>query len=586
VSAAPALPRGPWSAAIEERLRRLDAERFGARLAARDPTLWGPDPARQRVAANRLGWLDSPARMRAETPALAGFAREVAAAEGDPHVVLLGMGGSSLAPEVLSLVFGPRDGGLPLTVLDDTGPAAVRAVATARDPGRTLFIVSSKSGGTVEVASFEKYFHEWVRAARGADGATGAGRAFVAITDPGSPLEDLAARRGYRRVFLNAPDIGGRYSALSYFGLVPGALLGLDLDALLASAAREAATLDGAAREQPGLLLGAALGELALAGRDKLTLLLDPAFAPFGSWIEQLVAESTGKDGRGIVPVVDEPLAGPERYGADRVFVTMTLAAHSREGEPALAALERAGHPVLRWSLESPLELGGEFLRWEIATATAGAVLGVDPFDEPNVTEAKQATREALDAWLAEGRFPTREAVARRGDRAAYAPAAAAADLGRRAGDPADVGAWARALLSLARPGDYVALLAYLQRTPGRHQRLEQLRVASRAMTGCATTLGYGPRYLHSTGQLHKGGADTGLFLLLTADDEGDEIPIPGERYGFGALRFAQAAGDHLVLERRGRRVVRLHLGANVEESLDALIETLGDPALGRAPRT
>ena len=586
MSTAPVLARGPWSGPIDERLRQLDAQRFGARLAARDPTLWGEDPGRRQVAANRLGWLESPALMRGATPALSAFAG--AAAGSSTHVVLLGMGGSSLAPEVLSLVFGPGAGALPLTVLDDTGPAAVRAVAAAHDPARTLFLVSSKSGGTIEVASFEKYFHEWVLAALGVEGAGGAGGRFVAITDPGSPLEDLAARRGYRRAFLNPADIGGRYSALSYFGLVPAALLGIDLDLLITSAAREGAPLGaGPAAEHPGVARGAALGELARAGRDKLTLVLDPAIAPFGSWVEQLVAESTGKDGRGILPVVDEPLAGPALYGADRVFVALSLAGRPPVAEAALGALERAGHPVVRWALDSPADLGAEFLRWEIATATAGAVLDVDPFDEPNVTEAKQATRAALDAWLASGRFPVVDPVARTGDRAAYAPADRAAELRALAGDAGDVAAWARALLGLAGPGDYVALLAYVQRTPSRHRQLERLRSAARAMTRCATTLGYGPRYLHSTGQLHKGGAANGLFLLLTADDEGGEIPIPGERYGFGALRFAQAAGDHQVLERRGRRVVRVHLGADVEGSLDALIETVtaADPALGRAPR-
>jgi hypothetical protein len=429
-------------------------------------------------------------------------------------------------------------------VLDDTSPAAVRAVTRAHDMKRTLFVVSSKSGGTIEVTSFERHFYEQVQAAR----AARAGESFVAITDPGTPLDALARSRGYARVFANPPDIGGRYSALSYFGLVPAALIGADVKRLLAGAAEEAGLADSAG--PPGVALGAALGELARAGRDKLTLVLAPAIGHLGVWIEQLIAESTGKDGRGIVPVADEPLAPPGAYGADRVFVAIGIGPAPATDE-RLDALERAGHPVLRWSRASATDLGAEFMRWEIATATAGAVLGVDPFDEPNVAEAKEATRATLDRFLASGRFALPPDTA---------PGAVAG------------------LLDRARPGDYFAILAYLHRTPGIHERLTRLRLAARDRARLATTLGYGPRYLHSTGQLHKGGPDTGLYLVLTAE-EGDDVPILGERYGFAALRHAQAAGDLEVLGRHGRRVAHLHLEGALEPALDRLIAGLATAA-------
>ena len=565
------LALGAFAPAVEARLDRLDAERFGARLWARDTALWGDDPAHRKVAANRLGWLTVAGTMRGETPALRAFAGEIRDA-GFTRAVLLGMGGSSLAPEMLAATFGASGGGLPLTVLDNTSPAAVRAVQAANDPARTLFIVSSKSGGTLEVASFEKYFFAQVASVLGER----AGRSFVAITDPGTKLESLATARGYRRTFSNPPDIGGRYSALSHFGMVPAALLGIDLDALLASATAEgrAAESAGAAREVPGVVIGAALGELALGGRDKLRLVLGPEIAALGGWVEQLIAESTGKQGCGIVPVAEEELGDPELYGADSVFVAVAVRPPEAQTERRLRALAAAGHPVLRWTLPGLEPLGAEILRWEIATATAGAVLGVDPFDEPNVTEAKVATQAVLEEYLSEGGFPPGYALANAGGLEVEAPVSIADALEPRLADPRDPAAWAAALLGMARTGDYVALCAYVHRTPERHERLQRLRLACRAASRLATTLGYGPRFLHSTGQLHKGGPNAGLFLQLTAD-EGPELPIPGERYGFGALRRAQAAGDYEVLERGRRRLMRVHLGADVESGLDRLIAAM-----------
>lgn len=554
-------------AAHERRLTTLGIQHFATRLWAHDATLWGDDPAHRAVAANRLGWLDSPAKMRDSIDDLRAFAAEVVEF-GFTHVVLLGMGGSSLAPEVLRRTFGVATEGLELTVLDNTSPAAVCAIDRSHDPKRTLFVVSSKSGGTIEVSSFEKHFFEWVSAVRGAS----AGQSFVAITDPHTSLEVLAGNRGYRRTFLNPPDIGGRYSALSFFGMVPAALIGADLDAVLAAALDEAERSGPKvpARSSPGIALGAALGELALAGRDKLTLLLGGGLEPLGVWIEQLVAESTGKNGRGIVPVADEPLAGPEAYGDDRVFVSIHAGARNPATDSKLDALERAGHPVLRATRASVDELGGEFLRWEIATATAGAVLKVDPFDEPNVSEAKQTTQAQLKYFLDHGAFVEPTPVST-GNPVAYAPAATAEMLIPRLEGNTSATAWVAALLSLAKSGDYFAVLAFLYRTPERHEKLERLRLAARSATRLATTLGYGPRFLHSTGQLHKGGPNTGIFLQITGE-EGEDVPIPGERYGFAALRHAQANGDYEVLERRGRRLMRVHLGTDMDRGLDDLI--------------
>ncbi len=561
------LDLGADDARVHARIAALRAEDFHHRLAAADVSLWGDDPLRRHIVGTRLGWLASPASMRDRAAEFTAFADEVAA-QGFTRVLLLGMGGSSLAPEVLARSFGVQPGGLPLAVLDDTSPAAVRAAAASHDPAHTLVVVASKSGGTLEVSSFEKAFYARAQGALGER----AGQAFVAITDPGTVLESHARAKGYRRVFTNPADIGGRYSALSCFGLVPGALLGLDTAALCRAALSEFAALahDGGA----ALVLGAALGELSLAGRDKLTLVLAPELAPLGVWIEQLVAESTGKESRGVVPVDGERLSDPGSYGKDRVFVAISMGAFPDGTTLALDRLVAAGHPVLRWQRSHLDELGAEFLRWEIATAIAGAVLGVNPFDEPNVSEAKAATKTVLQQVATLGQFPVHEPRALDGSLALHAPPSVAVE-------GADVRAWAGAFLRLLGPGYYAAVLAYLHRTPARHATLERLRHALRAGTRAATTLGYGPRYLHSTGQLHKGGPHSGVFLELTAED-GDAV-IPGESYGFAVLRDAQAAGDYEVLVAHGLRVVQVHLGGDPDAGLTRLTEAFEAAAAERA---
>jgi glucose-6-phosphate isomerase len=561
------LELGTFAGKVKARLESLRADGFHRRLLACDDSLWGADAQRRHVASDRLGWVTAPAAMRGRAAEFTAFAAEVASA-GFTRVLLLGMGGSSLAPEVLARTFGVRPGGVPLTVLDDTSPASVRAAVAASDPEHTLVLVASKSGGTIEVSSFERVFFSRAQSVLGAN----AGRSFVAITDPGTALEAQAKSKHYRRAFTNPADVGGRYSALTCFGLVPAALLGIDIAALCGEALveRDAFARDGG----DALQLGAALGELALAGRDKLTLVLSPELASLGVWIEQLVAESTGKEGRGILPVEGERTTEPGAYGNDRVFVAVSLGVMPAATTKALDALAAAGHPVLRWTRDRLEEVGAEFLRWEIATAVAGAVLGVNPFDEPNVAEAKAATRTVLQEVASNGNFPVREPRARDGALAVYAPATVAL-----AGD--DARAWAGAFVRLLGPGDFAAVLAYTQRTPARHASLDRLRHALRAGSRAATTLGYGPRYLHSTGQLHKGGPHTGVFLEITTE-EGDE-PIPGEAYGFRVLRDAQAAGDYDVLSAHGLRVARVHVSGDAEVGIARLADAFEAAIAARA---
>ena len=557
--------------ALEARLAKLDSDHFGAKLAKREAGLWGSASGRKQVAQHRLGWLTAPALLRAEAGALREFA-SATRSSGFTQALVLGMGGSSLAPEVLARSIETRQGAIPLAVLDNTSPAAVETALASHDPATTLVVVSSKSGTTLEVSSFEQATFEWVRGVAG----DRAGYSFVAITDPGTPLEQLARTRGYRRLFTNPEDIGGRYSALSFFGMVPAALMGLDLDLLLDGAIEEIEGLGPktSAAGNHGLWLGAALGELALAGRDKITLILPHPLEALGGWIEQLLAESTGKEGRGLIPVDGEPLGSPDSYGGDRVFVVTTIGAPSNELAHSLAELEAAGHPVLQWSLPSTLDLGAEFVRWEIATAVAGAVLDVNPFDEPNVAEAKQATRDLLDRRPKDGGLPAPEPAAVRDDFAVAAPPETAEALRPLVADAGDPFSWVAALPSLLERGDYFALLAFLNPTHDRTAALQAVRQAVQRSSRAATTLGYGPRFLHSTGQLHKGGPNRGVFLQVVGQ-EGDR-PIPQEPFGFGTLQRAQALGDFQVLAAHGRRVLRLDLGGRIEPGLDRLVQALG----------
>ena len=543
---------GDVGAAVEARLARFAGERFAARLWEADAKLWKPEDAHhQGLIAGALGWLTVFDDVRDQIDGLCEFLGELRA-DGYRHAVLLGMGGSSLAPEVLTRVLDGEPDCLELTVLDSTDPAAVAAVEASVDLERTLFIVASKSGGTTETASFHAHFYDRLRELEGEH----AGHHFVAITDEDTSLQRQALEQDFRAVFVNPSDIGGRYSALSFFGLAPALFAGLDIEKVLDGARRMAAgcAADVPAGENPALVLGAQLGELALAGRDKLTLVTPSRLAPLGAWVEQLVAESTGKEGAGILPVDLEPLGPPEAYGDDRVFVVVGLAGESVDDE-RLAALEAAGHPVLRHELAEPHDIGGEFLRWELATAAAGAVLGIDPFDQPNVQESKDNTKALLKAYAEDGELPQE---ATDGERFAYP----AHDSG--------LGAALAALLDRAGPGEYLAIQAFIRPDPVGWETLQRLRLALRDRLRIATTLGYGPRYLHSTGQFHKGGPARGLFLQVIGHDP-DDVTVPGQPYSFGVLKRAQARGDLAALRARGKPVMRVCLGDDVGAGLERL---------------
>ncbi len=513
---------------VEDALARLNEGDVVRRIWARDHTAWKPRPDE---IANRLGWLDAPADMRPLVPGLTAFADSVRA-DGFRDVVLLGMGGSSLGAEVLRATLGNRDGYPALLVLDSTVPAAVRAVSETIDAERTLFVVSSKSGTTVEPNVLYRHFR--TLADRGTN--------FAAITDAGTPLAALGGRDGFRETFLNAGDIGGRYSVLSHFGLVPAALAGIDVEKLLSRAEAMADRCGNAdAASNPGASLGAAMGAHALAGRDKLTLVTSPRIGSFGLWAEQLVAESLGKEGVGIVPVCGEPLRHPSFYGHDRLFVHLRLDGDAnREADTFVDAVGSAGHPVVRIGLADAYDLGAEFFRWEFATAVAGSMLGVNPFFQPDVGLAKERTDALLAEYAASGRLP---------------------DTGSLTLDD---------VASLAGPGRYVAIVAFVEQTPETDAALAALRSAFMDRYRVATTAAYGPRFLHSTGQLHKGGPDSGLFVQLTARRE-DDLPVPGEPYTFGTLVDAQALGDLAALQERDRPVARVQLGPDLVADIGRL---------------
>jgi transaldolase/glucose-6-phosphate isomerase len=527
---------GAIDGAVTTRLAQLEQQAVVRRIAEKDAGLWKANGSVEKEIRDRLGWLQVADRMEERVPELDGLRKELIG-EGFTDVVLMGMGGSSLAPEVFRQTFGAPKGALDVHVLDTTDPAAISALEQSIDLKKSVFIVASKSGTTLETLSHYQYFFQ----------KTGQrAQQFIAITDPGTPLADEAYRRGFRKTFLNPPDIGGRYSALSYFGLVPAALGGVDLGSLLDRAATmmHACSPSVPAGENPGAWLGAVFAEAARVGRDKITIIAPPPVQSFGIWAEQLIAESTGKEGKGLVPVADEALGPPEVYGNDRLFVRLaldtpspTLPTGGRE-EDAWQRLAKAGHPVVTLKLKDPLALGAEFFRWEYAIAVAGAILGINVFDQPNVQEAKDLTKQVLS----EGNPPTvGEGIRWAGQQGSTLDAAV------------------QALLAQVRPGDYVALLAYIAPSAEHDRALTAIRLAIRDKYRVATTVGYGPRYLHSTGQLHKGGPNTGVFLQLVGDDPKD-IPIPGQTFSFGVLKQAQALGDFQALRNHGRRVLRVQV--------------------------
>ncbi len=537
---------------------RLEQDRFADALWQRRLDVWTSDHAVQAKIGNRLGWLDTPGLITSNLARLRSFADAVAH-EPLSDVVLLGMGGSSLAPEVLRQVLGQRSSGPRFSMLDSVDPDAVRA--RMGSAATSLFLFASKSGSTIEPNVMAAEAQERLRQA----GVTAWGTRFVAITDPGTDLHRRAQAQSFRDVFVNPADIGGRYSALSFFGMVPAALLGVDLEALLAAArAMENACRSTTVADNPGLALGAFMAAGALAGRDKLTLLVPDRLASFGLWVEQLVAESTGKQGKGIVPIAGE--TRDARFGSDRIAVAVNVGDEQPDAT-MLAQAKQASLPLVTLQMSALTDIGAEFFRWEVATATAGFLLGINPFDEPNVQQAKDATRALLDVYQRQGRLPVGEAHASTDGATATLSTAAVDGL---------QGESAFTFLNVLQQGDYFGLLAYLPPDDAAFDPvLRDFRMRVAARTGCATMFGYGPRYLHSTGQLHKGGANNGVFLVITAA-AADDLPVPGERFSFGVLEMAQAIGDFQSLDRTGRRAMHLHLPRRDAGFLSRVLSMIG----------
>ena len=544
------------------------------RLWARDATLWtDSDEARW------LDWLTAPTDQLKEIADLQAFAGEILDA-GIRDVVLLGMGGSSMAPEVLRETFGAAVGYPDLKVVDSTDPAQVRSVEQAVDLARTLFIVASKSGSTLEPNILKAYFYQRVVETVGASQAPSH---FVAITDPGSDLEDAASVAGFRRIFLGRPEIGGRFSALSNFGLVPAALLGVDLprfmDRTLEMVA--ACSAETAVADNPGLVLGSILGSAANLGRDKLTLIASPGVASIGAWLEQLVAESTGKQGKAIIPLDGESVEGPAAYGDDRLFVYLRLeTAADAYQDQAVARLEQAGQPMVRIDIEDVYNLGQEWFRWEVATAVSGALMQINPFDQPDVEASKIETRKLTTAYEVDGSLPEETPLAEGGGLALYTDAENAAALKGIAGEQAGVADYLAAHLGRIEARDYLALLAYLPRNEIHDYPLQAMRHLIRATWKVATCVGFGPRFLHSTGQAYKGGPNSGVFLQITCDDATD-LAVPGHDYTFGVVKAAQARGDFEVLAERKRRALRVHLGKDTVQGLQQLWRLVEQAAAG-----
>ncbi len=529
-----------------------------------DASLWtGTDEAKW------MGWLDITAQQIAHSDKLQAAVADVKK-ENFTDILLLGMGGSSLCPDVLAMTFGKIAGFPQLHVLDSTDPAQVKAAENKVNLARTLFIVSSKSGTTLEPNIFKQYFFERVKQAIGADKA---GSRFIAITDPGSKMQQVAETDHFRHIFPGLPSIGGRYSALSNFGVVPGALMGLDMSRFLARTQEmvEACGAGVPVEQNPGAQLGIVLGTAARSGRDKLTLIASPGISALGAWLEQLVAESTGKQGKGIVPVDREDLGPAEVYGNDRMFAYVRLeSAPDKAQDAKVAALEQAGQPVVRIPLGDIYDLGQEFFRWEIATAIVGSIIQINPFNQPDVEASKIATRNLTTEYEKTGSLPAEKPVLEDGGIKLFTDAVNADALAKAAGSDKTLLGYLRAHIRRAGAGDYFALLAYIEMNARHEALLQKLRLALRDRKRVATCLEFGPRFLHSTGQAYKGGPNSGVILQITCDDAAD-LPVPGQTYTFGVVKAAQARGDFQVLAERGRRALRVHLGKDLAAGLERL---------------
>ena len=538
------------------------------RFWQRDASLWTGDDE-----AKWLGWLDIVEEQVAQQDQLQKIAKEVQQ-RSFQHVLLLGMGGSSLCPEVLRKTFGRITHFPTLHVLDSTDPAQVKSFEHLIDIPKTLFVVSSKSGSTLEPNIFKQYFFERTKQAVG---AVKVGSHFIAITDPGSKMQQVAEADRFLHVFFGRPSIGGRYSALSNFGMIPAAVIGIDTKKFLAQAAEmvRACGPDATVEQNPGAALGMILGAAAKAGRDKVTIITSPGISDLGAWLEQLLAESTGKVGKGIIPVDREALSTADVYGDDRVFVYVRLESGADTDQDAkVAAIEKAGHPVVRIALADSYDLGAEFFRWEVATAVAGAIIGINAFNQPDVEASKIATRSLTSEYEKNGSLPAETPVVEDDGVKLFADEINAAELAKASGGDATLAGYLKAHLRRIKPGDYFAVLAYVQMNTEHEQSLQAIRHAVRDSKRVATCLGFGPRFLHSTGQAYKGGPNSGVFLQITCDDS-VELPVPGQKYTFGVVKAAQARGDLQVLAERGRRALRVHLGSNLKAGLAGLLSAV-----------
>jgi glucose-6-phosphate isomerase len=550
---------GNYNAMVADALAEARHDNVVQRIWSKDTSLWKAEEPHQKIIRNSLGWLNVASETHAVADDLIDFADQIRGPGGFTHVMLCGMGGSSLCPEVIRQTFGHQSGYPKLLVLDSTDPDVVASFAHQIDIDHCLFIIASKSGTTTEPLVFYKYWYEQV-----AQRMRDPGQSFVAITDPGTRMVEMATEDKFRRIFLNRPDIGGRYSALTYFGMVPAAIMGVDIRTILSRAQEmmRACFAEAPFDDNPAALLGTVLGQCAVAGRDKLTIVIDQPFNALGLWIEQLVAESTGKEGKGILPINGDPLGPPSVYSDDRVFVSITMGKPEGESHSALKALEAAGHPVVYRSLKDSYDLGKEFFLWEFATAFAGWRLSINPFDQPNVQESKDATKERLEYFTRQGKLQEQSVLVSDGLLTVYVDDQTKALL-----PSTSVLKALRVHLAKVKTHDYIALLDYIEETSEIEATIQAIRIHLRDVTRCATTTGYGPRFLHSTGQLHKGGPDTGVFIQLTAADNVD-LPIPGESYTFSILKQAQSLGDFRSLASRGRRAIRVDLGDDVVAGL------------------
>jgi len=559
------LQLGPVTDSVGRALVEAHREDVVTRIWRKDASLWKEEPKAQENIRASLGWLTVADEMLGVADLLTEFS-DLIRQRGFHYVMVCGMGGSSLCPEVLGRSFGKTTGYPELVVLDSTDPDVIADLARRLDVERCLFIIASKSGSTIEPTVFYKFWYEFLKKRK-----TKPGENFLAITDPGSPLIETATQSEFQRVFLNQADIGGRFSALSYFGMVPAALAGIDVTKFLTCArdASETCAPSTTSDTNPGLQLGVILGECARVGRDKLTLVIDDRIASLGLWIEQLVAESTGKEGKGILPVAGEPLGDASVYQNDRLFVSISIGDPAHDVAQRLDSLSAAGHPVIYRTLADVYDLASEFFVWEFATACAGWRLGINPFDQPDVQVAKQATNDVLKIFRAEKRLPQHKPIAR--DELFTIFVGESSRLNIR---DDSVEAALRSYFASVKLGDYIAVLSYVEETAETENLMRQLQKLLRDKTHCATTTGYGPRYLHSTGQLHKGGPDKGVFLQIVAGDKSD-FPIPGEDYSLSILKQAQAIGDFQALSRRGRRALGIETGTNVVEAIKRLLELL-----------